>query len=149
MRRASYEYPLAYGRGYKTFPISKIQVHAQCSRTFAVGEHSRLHAGLIATHIDTNRTTIDFLFRFRRTRHHNIGKVLLKHYLEHCLHERDYDEVGLEVVSNNTPARKLYEDLGFVVDGVLKGSGHKLLSMELPSRFAIQQAITHLNAFSV
>ena len=75
--------------------------------------------------------------------------ILLKNYLEFCLHSRDYDTVTLEVVSRNIPARQLYEAIGFKANGSLKGSGHKLISMELNSRSAIQQAITHLDAFSV
>lgn len=149
MRRASYEYPLAYGRGYKAFPVASMQMHFHKSRTIAVGQDSTIHSGLIASHIDLSVTSIDYLFRLRNIAAQNSGKILLKNYLEFCLHSRDYDTVTLEVVSRNIPARQLYEAIGFKANGSLKGSGHKLISMELNSRSAIQQAITHLDAFSV
>lgn len=149
MRRSSYEYPLAYGRGYKAFPLARMGMHFRQARTFAIGTNFTLQAGLIASHIDYSRTTVDYIFRYRNDPRANIGKLLLKSYLEHCMLERDYETVGLEVVSNNTPARSLYESLGFVGGRTVKGSGHKLLEMELQSRAAIQQAITYLSAFSV
>lgn len=144
MRRASYEYPLAYGRGYKAFPVTKMQMHFHKSRTIAIGDRSTLHAGLIASHIDQTVTSIDYLFRFRNVAARNSGKLLLKSYLDFCLRDRDYDVITLEVVSRNTTARTLYQAIGFKEDGAIKGNGHKLISMELTPRSAIQQAITHL-----
>jgi hypothetical protein len=149
MRRASYEYPLAYGRGYKAFPITRMQMHFHKSRTIAIGDQSTLHAGLVASHTNHSLTSIDYLFRFRGVAAKNSGKILLKQYLEFCLRDRDYEEVGLEVVSRNKLARMLYEAIGFKENGSLKGNGHKLISMQLSPRSAIQQAITHLDAFSV
>lgn len=145
MRLASYEYPLAYGRGYKHFPVSRLIQHLGGSTLLGIGVGRHLRAGLVASHIDPEHATIDFLLRSLTAETRAPGRRLLLHYLQFARNERSYNSIDLEVVNRNHTARDLYTYLGFVETARIKGQGHSIVCMELPSKESIDRAIKKLH----
>lgn len=68
-------------------------------------------------------TMIDGLAVHPEVRGRGIGAALVTAAVEHARHE-GRRRIRLRVLATNTPARRLYERLGFVVEGVLEGEFH-------------------------
>lgn len=70
-------------------------------------------------------TMIDGLAVHPEVRGRGVGEALVTAAVEHARHE-GRRRIRLRVLGTNAPARRLYERLGFVVEGVLEGEFHLL-----------------------
>jgi hypothetical protein len=161
VRLSSYDYPLAYGDGYKKHKVKqdiKLFRHYDAS-TAVIGEGRRILGGVVITrHIalgwDLDPTdddaTIGYLFRLRGVKPagiEHVGKTLLSFALE-CINNTSATGVRSGVVANNIPAVDLFNLAGFESEsaGYTAEGSHKLLAVGLDGKESITKAHDILKA---
>lgn len=152
LRLAAYEYPEAFGSGYKSFSISetKAMFLSYGYLTFGVGQDQKLQAGISiyrtppsgawGTSYDTPRApSIEFLFKHKALNNLTVGRTLAATAFGYLL-ECGYDEVSLCVTARNTIMRKLYTRLGFREVAYSTAQADKVIGMKLDGRSALANA---------
>ena len=151
---AARQYPLAYSYGHRSFDVNakREMFNHRHMQLYGIGVGKQLLAGM-ALYVPPRHRSIfgeeaamlSYLIRLKNTGYDSsikgVGKLLLIRAVTEVL-DQDKEQLKVDVVSSNKPARQLYECAGFRPGQLshLKNESARILHMSLQGQPSLHRA---------